>query len=159
MTHMTDDLKLLDDLASECERCGDNPFSAGRAHGIRETLKDARAVIARLRRGYRCTLAEREVLDGIYKEAEPLRKYGITEFWGEYVRWEQIISACGKDADGGYTESPIEIIHTIINERDLWREEVRAYETWQATLGQEDADAAYRHYVAAREARIKVGLG
>jgi hypothetical protein len=50
VTHMTDDLKFLDDLASECERSNGNPFSAGRAHGIRETLQEAQTTIARLTR-------------------------------------------------------------------------------------------------------------
>lgn len=69
-----------------------------------------------------CTQDERELLDRLYQSSQCLRESGIENFDGEYIHFNEVAEACcrawpdGKDP--GFSESPMEYISHLINERD-----------------------------------------
>lgn len=71
----------------------------------------------------RCTQAERELVDRLYKDHPELKN--DLDFDGWYCDWQEIIGAIPKDIDG-YSQSPMEMIRRLIDQRDALVEEVKA---------------------------------
>lgn len=67
-----------------------------------------------------CTQEERELLTRLYAESEAMRTQGASNFDGDFVNWQEIISIFRADpnSSGSYSESPTELIHEVINQRD-----------------------------------------
>jgi hypothetical protein len=72
---------------------------------------------------------ENEKLKGlqseIFEHAPDLEKDGPQELWGHLVTWDEIIKHCNTawDRPQGYSQSPLELITQIIDERDDSRKE------------------------------------
>lgn len=65
-----------------------------------------------------CTTQEREFLDRLYEEHPELKDDVGLDFDGWYCDWQEIIDICARAGCDSYSESPTELIHQIINQRD-----------------------------------------
>ena len=104
----------IDDI--DCERC--------------PQVGECREVRAEIDRLTEENKEAKEFIDGLYKEEPSLKKEGLNSFDGYYVHWNVIIKIC----EGAWPEkdkvfyecSPAELIVEIINERDEFKEQLKA---------------------------------
>jgi hypothetical protein len=63
----------------------------------------------------------RELLEHLFKLAPTLDGEGLDHFDGYFVHWDEVTRALYKawpDKHVGYSESPLELVHRLIDERD-----------------------------------------
>lgn len=67
----------------------------------------------------KCTQAERDFLDRLYKEEPELlpSNEGIDNFPGYYTHWNVIIKRCAECGVEGYSECPTELIVRLANQK------------------------------------------
>lgn len=92
-------------------------------HRLNEILccggEDVEVRVRKVMEELRASKAKHQELRSLMDDMEP--KFAAMpddEFMGWFTPWEAIINACGDDAKNGYSESPIELIHEIIDQRD-----------------------------------------